>query len=659
MHISIGKKILLSLLVVALIPLFVLGLITYRVTSEAMKVEVIAGLSALSGSTLEHFVDYVDEKESFVTILSHSPSVINAMTEYERALNKSDGSADLTALDRSYRPLLEFYAHYGFADLYLLSTSGKIVFSLSSDECLGQNVVKDMYKDTELARVFKRARETSETEVSEFKVFAPTQKPSLFMAAPIINSGKLVGFMAFKLETKGLYKHVLDYTGLGETGEIVLAARDNGNIVFVAPLRHDPEAAFKRKVSIGSRAALPMQHALNKEDGAGISIDYRGKAIVAVWKYFAPLRLGLVIKQDTSEAFSLVGDIRRWLVILGGLTLLFVLAVSALVAKSIARPIKALHEGAERVGKGDLSFKVGTSSRDEIGQLSRAFDEMTENLSWTTASRDELDNEIRERKEAEQGLRESEERLLEYSKGLETMVEERTADLKVLQRKLIMKEKLAAIGQLSSSVGHELRNPLGVINNSVYYLSMKLKDGDETVAKHLGILSREVRRSNKIISDLLDFSRDRKLEPSLGDINVLLRETLSTLEIEENIDVDISCLGELPAFYFDADQIHQLTVNLVSNALHAMPDGGRLCITTEVRDGAAEIAFEDSGAGISEENLKRIFDPLYTTKARGTGLGLSIVSGIVERHGGTITVKSNVGEGTVFTVSLPMERKTG
>jgi len=236
-------------------------------------------------------------------------------------------------------------------------------------------------------------------------------------------------------------------------------------------------------------------------------------------------------------------------------------------------------------------------------------------------------------------------------------VEERGCELTSIQAQLLVKERLAAIGRLSSSVGHELRNPLGVIGNSVYYLNMKLKDRDDNISKHLGILEREVRRSNKIISDLLDFSRARSPELRPGDINCLIRETLEDIKIPENITLDMDGMGDLPVFLFDADQIHQVIVNLISNALQAMTDGGTLSIRTGASGGFAVISFEDTGVGIPSEDLKKIFEPLYTTRAVGTGLGLSIVKGVAERHKGTITVESKAGEGAVFMVRLPLERK--
>ncbi len=227
-------------------------------------------------------------------------------------------------------------------------------------------------------------------------------------------------------------------------------------------------------------------------------------------------------------------------------------------------------------------------------------------------------------------------------------------------RRKLAEEKLRkyrAIGQLSSSVGHELRNPLGVISNSVHYLGMKIKDGDEKVNKHLAILKREVIRSNKIISDLLDFSRAKEPEIERGNLNRIINESLAYIKKDERISVETRLDTSLPEILIDPDQIHQVILNLLTNAVHAMPDGGRIDIMTRAKDNCVEMVFKDTGVGIPKEDLRKIFAPLYTTKTIGTGLGLSIVRGIVDRHKGKIGVESKVGEGSTFTVSLPLQRK--
>jgi signal transduction histidine kinase len=228
---------------------------------------------------------------------------------------------------------------------------------------------------------------------------------------------------------------------------------------------------------------------------------------------------------------------------------------------------------------------------------------------------------------------------------------------KRLQEELVKSEKLAAIGQLASAVGHEIRNPLGVINNSCYFLSKRLKDtADETVKKHLKIIERKINSANLIVSDLLDFAR--KKPPNLEEIalNDIVANALPNISIPENIKV-ITKLDEIPPMLLDREQMARVFQNMILNAIQAMPEGGQLTIQTSKQGDSTEMTFKDTGVGIPEENLPKLFTPLFSTKAKGMGLGLTICKQIVENHGGNITVESKVGEGTTFTVKLPIRLK--
>lgn len=228
-----------------------------------------------------------------------------------------------------------------------------------------------------------------------------------------------------------------------------------------------------------------------------------------------------------------------------------------------------------------------------------------------------------------------------------------------MQERLLRQEKLAVLGQLAGGMGHELRNPLGVIGNSVYYLNMKLKDAGEKVKKHLDILQGQVQRANKIISDLLEFSRAKP--PSLVeyDPNSIIIDTLAEIKIPENISVESQLDKKLPKIQMDPDQIRRVFINIISDAVQAMPEGGRLDINTGVKGDFVEIILRDTGEGIPEENIHKIFEPLFSTRARGIGLGLTIVKGIIDSHKGVIGVESKVGEGTTFTIKLPLEEGKG
>jgi len=260
---------------------------------------------------------------------------------------------------------------------------------------------------------------------------------------------------------------------------------------------------------------------------------------------------------------------------------------------------------------------------------------------------DSAQRELAERKRAEEALK-------EYSGRLEEMVEQRTKELRDAQEQLIHAERLAAIGQLGASVGHELRNPLGVIKNSTYYINMKLGDADEKVKKHLKIMEREIETSNKIINDLLSFARDKKPTLQKTQINTVVQDALSRTTVPDAVAV-VTELGEyLPPLMADSDQIGQVFINLILNAAQAMSDGGRLEISTRAEDGFIVTEFKDNGCGIPDENLGRLFEPLFTTKAKGIGLGLAVSKQLVEAHEGTIEVESQVGKGTTFRVRLPI-----
>ena len=238
------------------------------------------------------------------------------------------------------------------------------------------------------------------------------------------------------------------------------------------------------------------------------------------------------------------------------------------------------------------------------------------------------------------------------------------------------KEKFAILGQLAGTVGHELRNPLGVINNAVYFLKTVTPESDTTLREYLGIIKNEVGNSQRIISDLLDFARTKPSQRSAVPVNELIEQSLEKCSIPGNIEVVRGIPDGLPNLRIDPFQIAQVLQNLVMNAVQAMPEGGTVRISArkgfgDQRSGIREsrevekdwslapdqdfieISVSDTGEGISPENMKKLFLPLFTTKAKGIGLGLVVCKKLTEANGGKIEVKSEPGSGTVFTVTLP------
>lgn len=249
--------------------------------------------------------------------------------------------------------------------------------------------------------------------------------------------------------------------------------------------------------------------------------------------------------------------------------------------------------------------------------------------------------------------KESEETLKQYKEQLEQLLKERTMELDETKEKMIRQEKLAMIGKLAGSVAHELRNPLGVISNSAYFLNMKISRTDEKIRKHLKLILEESTKANTIITDLLDFAQTKPEESQPSNINDLLRETLETIQKSERIRTNTLYDSELPNIAIDPRKIQQAFSNIIINAYQAMPEGGKLMITTKHHDRMIEIVFKDTGVGIPTENLSKLFDPLFSTKMKGIGLGLTITKEIIEHYKGIIEVSSAVGVGSTFTIKLP------
>jgi len=233
--------------------------------------------------------------------------------------------------------------------------------------------------------------------------------------------------------------------------------------------------------------------------------------------------------------------------------------------------------------------------------------------------------------------------------------------LKENQEQLIQAEKMTSLGQMAASIAHEINNPLAGVLVYTQLLAKKVASNalDKEVAlDYLAKMDSEISRTSRIIRNLLDFARQSELVLKPVDTNQVIEQALSLVSHQaklQNIDVIKELGPSLPKVVADFDQLQQVFTNLTLNAIQAMPDGGRLTLRTSlVGDGQVRIDVQDTGCGISEENLRKLFTPFFTTKGKGkgVGLGLAVTHGIIQRHQGRIEVQSEVGEGTTFTIYL-------
>ena len=265
--------------------------------------------------------------------------------------------------------------------------------------------------------------------------------------------------------------------------------------------------------------------------------------------------------------------------------------------------------------------------------------------------------DITERKHDEEERKVLERKLAQYSKHLKYLVDLRTIQLKDANERLIKSERLAAIGELAGMVGHDLRNPLAGMRNATYFLKKKGKTmSDDQFNDMLENIDTAICRSDKIINDLLDYAREMTLELTKYNAHQLTNEAIKLVNVPKHIKIT-NHVQEKTSVWVNADKMHRVFTNLIKNAIDSMSQNGTLSIDSHKTKDFLAINFTDTGSGIPDDVLPKLFTPLFTTKAQGMGFGLAICKRIVEAHRGNISVKTKVNKGTTFTITFPLKPK--
>jgi PAS domain S-box-containing protein len=265
--------------------------------------------------------------------------------------------------------------------------------------------------------------------------------------------------------------------------------------------------------------------------------------------------------------------------------------------------------------------------------------------------------DITEGKKAEERRVILERKVNDYSKNMKYLVDLRTAQLKDANERIIKSERLAAIGELAGMVGHDLRNPLASIKMAAYYLRKRGKAISETQVKEtLDTVDKAINRSDKIINDLLDYAKEMHLELTKYAAHTLVDEALRLIQVSDKVKI-VNKVDLEAWIWVNPDKMTRVFINLIKNAVDAIPENGTVEISSYQTRDHVELIFTDTGTGIPEETLPRLFVPLFTTKAQGMGFGLAICKRIIEAHDGTIAVKTELNKGTTFTITLPLKEK--
>jgi two-component system, NtrC family, sensor kinase len=336
------------------------------------------------------------------------------------------------------------------------------------------------------------------------------------------------------------------------------------------------------------------------------------------YEYFQPWDWIVAVGSYEDEFYREANKIKEHIVFSMVLLILVVGTVAIVLvfrASSLfTRPISHMIEVIRKVKRGNFEEKMLVEGQDELAEMAGAFNRMTD--------------------------------IIRHNKEMEAS--------------LAQQGKMASLGVLSSGVAHEINNPLGVILGYAGYIEGKMSEDDPNY-KYIHEIKRESKRCKKIVQDLLSYSRTPRPSLELVDLNRLLTQIVDFATNHTDmrgVIITSEFAPALPQVMLDGDQMRQVAINLILNAGGAMPEGGRLTVRTEQCDAEhVQIAFIDSGCGISPESIEKIFEPFYTTKERGTGLGLAITRQIIEQHHGKIAIESTPGKGTTVRVTLPIEHE--
>lgn len=316
------------------------------------------------------------------------------------------------------------------------------------------------------------------------------------------------------------------------------------------------------------------------------------------------------------------------------------------IMRSITGPIDLLVRGIENVSSGEYGAKVDITTKDEIGFLAKTFNVMTDNLDRTTLQKEALMKEISE-----------------LNRDLERRIEEAKEELRGTHEQLLRSETLSVVGTFASGVAHELATPLSSVISYFRMIRDKLT-AQEQPGEDVDIIEGELHRCRNILRGMLNFARAPEKDKTVTDVNSIIRDLLALVKYQteyKKIVIKESLDPGLPGIMAVPGQLRQVFMNIIVNALQSMSGGGDLSVSTSAPEDGKKIfiRISDTGCGIPDSEINRIFHPFYTSKESGTGLGLSISYGIIKGHGGEIEVESEEGKGTTFSISLPVSEIAG
>jgi len=597
-------KVMLLFVAIALAPLGVMGAFALK-TAEELIINMVR-------NQIEHVA--VDK----ATLLERW------ISERKADLEVIAGSSILGSMDRQQiMPFLELVRdrYKVYSEAIVVSQEGNIVYASSPKT--SDPRMKEWFKDSLAGKPY----------MSDIG-FDPEQKESFFwISTPVSDgSGAVKGTVCAKVGTNVILSMVLRLS-LGETGECYLVNREG---TFLA--HKDPKRILTENIA----QSESFKNIFSAGEPRITYIDYRGIEVLGASARVGGTGWSLVVEQDKDEAFGGAARLKAYIFLVAGLSAGGALFLAWLLSHYVVNPIRRLSLAADFLARGEFDrANIKLNRADEIGVLYDAFGDMARKL-----------QDRQQKLEQRVVLKESE-------------LEETGVKLKESQQAAVRSQQLASLGRLASGVAHEIRTPLTSLKLFLESVESEIAISAD-YEEDFQVAMNQIKRMEATINRFLDFARPQDPIFSLIEVRELIEESLLVIgpkaRKQETI-IQKSISSALPKIKGDRKQLAEALLNVLVNALEAVAKGGKLSIAADLAElptaaglrTCIRIDIGDTGPGIMEENVPRLFDPFFTTKATGAGLGLSIVRSTIQRHGGEVMVQSIAGEGTTFSLLIPLD----
>ncbi|MCU0588489.1 MAG: ATP-binding protein [Syntrophobacteraceae bacterium] len=612
---KISHRFFLAIMVIVVIPIAIMGYESTILTKRTLTAFAFQHMATLAETRANHLDSWLEERLDDVGVLSRLPAIREACERFrDQAVKSGEPPSHFM---RDTLNLIEERSP-SYENIYILLQDGRVLAS-THPERADDAVFRDL-------GVLGGLEDSQEPMLSPVYQYGDAAGWHVQIAARIDGrDGSPLAFIVAVLDlSRTIDPIMVERIGLGETGETYLVNRDRRIISQSRFLAWD-EIVDRQFDTAGIRAVL------EEKKGTAIYLSYTGQEVLGSYVWMPRYEWGILAEMETDEILWPL----QWIKTIGILTTLMVSFVCLLMAYAVSRrvsmPIVQVSAAAELMARGDLLQRIPFSSQDEVGRLAQSFNTMARQLSQSVAS-----------------LRQKEESL---QKAYDELI--------ATQEQLLRSERMAAIGELVASVAHEMRGPLSSIRLNLQIIGRSLSP-DTVLREHYEIAFDQVLQMERMFSDLLNYSKPLEIQRQDVRAEDLLERCMQALEGElatRAIRVERAMEPDLPPFIADPDKVEQVLLNVMKNAIEASPQGAWIQVACSSEESAAggtvTIAVTDQGTGISQRNLKMIFQPFFTTRKKGTGLGLSIVKKIMDAHRGVMLVESEEGRGTIVRLTFP------